>query len=69
MTASQKVEMALSYAGINKSELARRLNTTPQNLRLKFMRNSFRPDDLEEIAQAIGAGFDYKFEFPDGTII
>ena len=54
MTIEQKLKMALSYAGISQAELARRLETTPQNLNLKVKRNTLTKEDMERIAGALG---------------
>lgn len=69
MTIEQKLSMALSYKGISQSELARRINTTPQNLNQKVKRNTLTKEELEQIAQVLGGIWRAEFEFPDGTKI
>lgn len=69
MTIEQKIKMALSYAGISQSELARKIGTTPQNFNQKLKRNSLTKEEMEQIAQALGGSWRAEFEFPDGTII
>ena len=69
MTIEQKLKMALSYSGISQAELARRLETTPQNLNLKIKRNTLTKEDLEQIAAALGGSWRAEFVFEDGTVI
>lgn len=69
MTIAQKVAMALSYKGISLSELARQLGTSPQNLSQKIKRNTLTKEELEKIANVLGAVWKAEFEFPDGTTI
>ncbi len=69
MTIEQKLKMALSYAGISQAELARRLETTPQNLNLKVKRNTLTKEDMERIAGALGGSWRAEFVFKDGTVI
>jgi transcriptional regulator with XRE-family HTH domain len=69
MTIEQKINMALSFKGISQSELARKIGTTPQNLNKKVKRNTLTKEELESIANALGAVYTVAFEFPDGTKI
>jgi transcriptional regulator with XRE-family HTH domain len=69
MTLEKKINMALVYKGISQAELARLLDTTPSNLNLKIKRETLRPGDIEQIAEALGATYNAFFEFPDGTKI
>ena len=69
MTIAQKISMALSYRGMSQSELARQLDTTPQNLSQKIKRNTLTKEELEEIAKILGCVWKAEFEFPDGTVI
>lgn len=63
------VKMAMAAADVNMSELARRINQSPQNLSLKFKRDSLSRSELEQIAAALGASYRAFFVFPDGTVI
>ena len=69
MTIEQMLKMALSYKGMSQAELARQIDTTPQNLSQKVKRNTLTKEDLEQIAAALGAEFTCCFRFPDGTEI
>ena len=69
MTIAQKIGMALSYKNMSQSELARQIGTTPQNLSQKIKRNTLTKEELEKIAETLGAVWKAEFEFPDGTII
>lgn len=69
MTIEQKIKMALSYAGVSQSELARRIGTTPQNFHQKLKRNSLSKEEMDQIALALGGSWRAEFVFPDGTTI
>ena len=69
MTIEQKINMALSFKGISQAELARKIGTTPSNLNQKVKRNTLTKEELEKIADVLGAIWRVEFEFPDGTII
>ena len=69
MTIPQKIKMAVAYKGISESELARRIETTPQAFNQRMKTGKFTSEDLEKIAEALGASFYFGFEFEDGTRI
>ena len=69
MTIEKKINMALVYKGISQAELARLMETSPSNLNLKIKRETLRQEDLDKIAEALGATYHTFFEFPDGTKI
>lgn len=69
MPVEKMLKVALSYAEISQAELARRIGTTPSNLNQKIKRNTLTKEELDQIANAIGAEFVCKFRFPDGTEI
>ena len=69
MTVKQLVTTAAYYAGLNKSELARRLGWTPQLLEKRLTTGKFSLDEWERIGEALGADFKLYFEFPDGKQI
>ena len=69
MTVKQLVTTAVSYAGLNKSELARRLGWTPQLLEKRLTTGKFSLDEWKRIGEALGADFKLYFEFPDGKQI
>lgn len=55
------VEILLLKRKSNKSDLARRLGDSPQNLGKKFQRGTFKDEDLKQIAAAMGCEFTYIF--------
>lgn len=67
MDIKKKIKMAEAAAGISETELAKRLGTSPQALNQRLKTGRFTPDDLEKIAEALGAEFIFKFRFSDGT--
>ena len=48
---------------ISEAELARRTGQTPQNMKSKYKRNTFKISELEKVAEALGA--ELKIQFID----
>ncbi len=69
MDISTKIKLAETYANISEAELARRIDTSSQNLGQRLRVGKFTSTELERIASALGAEFVCKFRFPDGTEI
>jgi len=69
MTVEQKVKMAAAYIGISQSELGRRVGASPQGFNKKVKRGKLAPNELDVIAQALGALYRFGFVFPDGKEI
>lgn len=69
MTTSTLVKMAMAYKNVSVAELARRLGTTREALRQRLSRETLKPQDLEKIAEVLGAEFVMTFRFPDGKEI
>lgn len=69
MDISTKIRLAETYAKISEAELARRIETTSQNLGQRIKVGKFTSAELERIATALGAEFECAFRFPDGTKI
>jgi hypothetical protein len=69
MTNAQKIRMALAYVKMSEAELARRLNSTPQAFNQRMKTDKFSSNELEKIANIVGAKYLAYFEFPDGTKI
>ncbi|MCL1996168.1 MAG: helix-turn-helix transcriptional regulator [Defluviitaleaceae bacterium] len=69
MTVEQKINMATAYKGISQAELARLIGISPANFNLKVKRGTLRQEDLEKVAIALGAVYQFGFIFEDGTKI
>ena len=69
MTAKQLIDMACAYAGISKSELARRLGWSPALLNNRTSVGKFTLEEWEKIGQAAGAEAAMTFTFHDGKQI
>lgn len=69
MTTSTLVKMAMAYKNVSVAELARRLGTTREALRQRLSRETLKPQDLEKIAEVLGAEFVMTFRFPGGKEI
>ena len=69
MTVPQKIKMALAYKGMSESELARAIGTSPQAFNQRMKTGKFSSEDMERIAEAMGAEYFFGFQFKDGTKI
>lgn len=68
MDIPMKIRLAETYAGITEAELARRFGSNSQQAFIQRMKTGkFTSAELEKIAEALGARFEYAFVFPDGT--
>jgi len=68
---SERIRILLVKRGnISESELARRLNISPQNLHNKMKRNNFCEKELLQIADVLDCDFNMSFTLRDtGEII
>lgn len=55
MTMMQYIDACMAVKKVTKRELGRRMGQSAQNLNSKFQRGSFRPEEIMEIADALGA--------------
>ena len=69
MTTSDQVRVLCVRTGVSLSELARRLNQTPQNFSSKLKRNTISQDELNRIASALGATYEQYFVLANGEQI
>ncbi len=69
MTTSEKIRVLCVRSGISLSELARRINQTPQNFNAKLKRNTITQDELRQIAEALNATYEQYFVLPNGEKI
>ena len=69
MTTSEQIRVLCVRAGISLSELARRIDQTPQNFNAKLKRNTVTQEELNQIAKVLGATYEQYFVFPNGEQI
>lgn len=53
MTTSEQIRVLCVRSGVSLSELARRINQTPQNFSVKLKRNTVTQDELNQIANPL----------------
>ena len=63
MTARQIIEMAVAYCGITNSELARRLDWSPQLLNKRLNTGKLTVEEWEKVGNALGGTVKIRFEF------
>ena len=69
MTISEQIKVLCVRSNISVAELARRLGTSPQAFSAKMKRQSFTVEELEIIAEAVGAKFSRSFELSSGDVV
>ena len=67
MDFSTKIRMGEAVAKMSEAELARKIGTTPQAFNQRVKTGKFKYEELEQMAQAMGAELIVNFRFPDGT--
>jgi len=66
MTTSEQIRVLCVRTGISLSELARRINQTPQNFNSKLKRNNVTQDELNQIAKALNVTYEQYFVLSNG---
>ena len=69
MTSSDMVRELCEKMNISLAELCRRIGQTPQNFNKKLKRETISFEEMEQIAKAVGAGYEQVFILPDGERI
>ena len=69
MTTSEQIRVLCVRSGISLSELARKINQTPQNFNAKLKRNTVTQNELNQIAKVLGATYEQYFVLANGEQI
>ena len=69
MTTSEMIKILCVRMNVSVSELARRINQSPQNLAAKLKRESVTQTEMHEIASAMGITYEQSFILPNGDKI
>lgn len=69
MDISKKIKAACAYAGKSEAQLAREIGTSPSALNQRLKTGKFTSEELERIAEAMGAEIVCYFKLSDGTQI
>lgn len=69
MTTSDMIRTLCERQNISLAELCRRIGQTPQNFNKKLKRGTVSFDEMIEIAEAVGVGYEQAFVLPDGERI
>lgn len=65
LSVSEKIKIILGRKNMTVSDLAKKLNTSRQNLTNKFARNNFSEKELQEIAEAMDCSVNVLFKLND----
>ena len=66
MTTTEQIRVLCVRTGVSLSELARRINQSPQNFNAKLKRNTITQDELNKIADALGVTYEQYFVLANG---
>lgn len=69
MTTSDMIRELCEIQNISLAELSRRIGQTPQNFNKKLKRGTVSFDEMVEIAEAVGVGYEQAFVLTDGMKI
>lgn len=69
MTTSEMIKILCVRMNVSVSELARRINQSPQNFNAKLKRGSVSQQEMHEIAAALGISYVQSFILPNGDSI
>ncbi len=69
MTTSEQIRVLCVRTGVSLSELARRINQTPQNFNAKLKRNTITQDELNQIAKVLGVTYEQYFVLNNGELV
>ena len=69
MTTTEQIRVLCVRTGISLSELARKINQTPQNFNAKLKRNTITQDELNQIASVLGVKYEQYFVLGNGDLI
>lgn len=69
MTTSDMIRELCDRMNISLAELCRRIGQTPQNFNKKLQRGTVSAEEMMEIAEALGVGYEQAFVLPDGNKI
>lgn len=69
MTTSDMIRELCEKQNISLAELSRRIGQTPQNFNKKLKRGTVSFDEMVEIAEAVGVGYEQAFVLSDGEKI
>jgi len=65
LSVSEKIKIILGRRNMSIADLARALDTSPQNLTNKFRRNNLSEKEMQDIATALNCSFDTSFTMND----
>lgn len=65
----KQIIAALAYAGKTQQDIADAFGCTKQNISTRIKREKLTDQELEKIAETMGATYKSYFEFKDGTKI
>ena len=66
---SEQIRVLCVRTGVSLSELARRINQTPQNFNAKLKRNTITQDELNQIAKALDVTYEQYFVLGNGELV
>ena len=69
MTTSEQIRVLCVRTGVSLSELAHKINQSPQNFNAKLRRNTITQDELNQIAKALDVTYEQYFVLENGELV
>ena len=69
MNIMKTIQLSCKYAGLSERKMAEKIKMSPTNLHNRLRVGKFKSEELEAMADALGAERIDGFRFPDGTFI
>lgn len=69
MTTAEQIKVLCLRKKISVSELARKMEQSPQNFSAKIKRNSISPEELDKICEILHVQYEHYFVLNDGELI
>ena len=69
MTTAEQIRVLCVRTGVSLSELARKINQSPQNFNAKLRRNTITQDELNQIAKALDVTYEQYFVLENGELV
>ncbi len=69
MDTEKQINAAAAYVGMSQAQVAEAVGMSRAAFNSKIKRNTFKDEELENIALVMGAKYEARFVFEDGTRI
>ena len=64
-----KIKAAIGYCGLTQTDVSNLIQMNRSNFQHRMANDTFNIEEIDKIAKALDAQFNFNFEFKDGTKI